>query len=60
MVTPAKNGPKPYHGVKLRGHYSTECRKRSGKIRSYFVFLNLYCTPTEMAKLTSNWLVFGG
>jgi hypothetical protein len=31
-----------------------------GRHRSYFVFLNLYCTPTEMAKLTSNWLVCGG
>jgi hypothetical protein len=25
----------------------------------YRFFLNLYSTPTEMAKLTSNWLVLG-
>jgi hypothetical protein len=49
------------HRRKARGHASTECREQAGKPRSaYFVFLNLYWIPTEMAKLTSNWLVLGG
>jgi hypothetical protein len=40
-----------------------DCRKRAALKAaaepSYRLVLNLYSMPTEMAKLTSNWAVFG-
>jgi hypothetical protein len=39
------------------GFNSTHIRRM---LKSYLFFLNLYSTPTEIAKLTSNCEVLGG